>query len=115
MILNWPQITILLLSVSGLVITTIKHGQSPATTHNGWLMILACAAIAWIQSNGGFYNTMSWPQFVMIVYFGVAGGVSFANHGKPQSNYNIFKSIPFSIVYHTALVHGGFYGVDLLK
>ena len=110
MILHWPQITLILLSVIGLVMAVRQHGQTTTQTSTIWSAIFTFGLIAWIQYKGGFFDSTGIPQLIMIIYFGLAIGNSMMNTGK-QVKYHMYRGISYAVVYQGAMIAGGFYGI----
>lgn len=109
MILNWPQLLIILLTVSGLMVSYKKHGTSEVKTYHVGMILVTTGLIIFIYYMGNFFNTMGLPQLALLVVMTAMFTCEIMDINENKT-YNIYKSLATSLVIQSTLVTGGFYG-----
>lgn len=54
--MHWPQITWIVISVLGLGIVLVKHGQPNINRYSFWTQLIHVLMMAWLLSIGGFFS-----------------------------------------------------------
>ena len=54
--MGWPQILMVVLMSSDVLITLVKHGDQKTGTYNFWSSLIVDAFFVWIMYKGGFFN-----------------------------------------------------------
>lgn len=104
-----PQIFYFGLSIIGLMF--IFHKRNKLTDNdrnNAFSGIIGILATQCLFYWGGFYDKLSWPQFVELGMVWCAIIVEIANHGKPM-RWNITLILGKTTITATLLYFGGFF------
>jgi hypothetical protein len=101
---GWPQLLWFFMFVSGFLMVAMKHGQ---TRDKGvGYTIFGLTVAVFIYYSGGFFDNVSWPQYVILAMFAL--NLALESREEKDPRYNFFITLPFSLLAAYMLYLGKF-------